>query len=92
MLWGITLGMQCCSGETKLLGGNKVARGRKVESCSGEANLLCARGRKVESCSGEAMLLGGGCSGEKSCSEKVNLLWGEKACFRIICEHLLWGR
>ncbi len=64
LLWGcnVARGKQSCSGETKLLGGNKVARGRKVESCSGEANLLCARGRKVESCSGEAMLLGGSCS------------------------------
>ena len=78
LLWGcnVARGKQSCSGETKLLGGEKlkVALGRQICSVLGGKKLKVARGR----------WLGGGCSGEKSCSEKVNLLWGEKACFRII--------
>ena len=75
LLWGcnVARGKQSCSGETKLLGGEKlkVARGRQC--CSGAVALSCSK--KMNLLSGAVAL---------SCSEKVNLLWGEKACFRII--------
>jgi hypothetical protein len=86
----VARGKQSCSGETKLLGGEKlkVAQGRQICSVLGGEKLKVARGRQccsgavALSCSKKMNLLSGAVA--LSCSEKVNLLWGEKACFRII--------